>query len=126
MIVQELKLHAEPEPYKPPVVSSNSLLTNYGSYGSYTSRGFNQVDLARERTKAAMSGIKIGSKFKSRSQATILEVIGYETDPIKCEDIEGDPAIIRVRRTHPIDNLKDIIFHYSVEELQSVSLEKIA
>jgi hypothetical protein len=110
MITQEIKLYEEPPPY----AYQAAAVTTFNGYGK---KLFNHADLVQERNKAAFAQIKIGSRFRYKKTQAELEIVSYETDPFKCEDVDGFPAVLKARRTHPVDAITKYEFHYSVAEL---------
>lgn len=125
MIVQEIKLYEEA--YTVKVVGSTSANGNpVESYNGYSRKVFTAADLQVERNRAAANNIKIGSRFRYIKGSAEIEIVSYETDPKKCEDIEGSPAILKAKRTSPMDILTTYDFHYTVDELiDTAYLERI-
>jgi len=127
MIQQEIKLYEESIPYKhTPTVAYSATgqpVVNYGTWGRTL---FTSADVAAERSRAAICNIKIGSRFRYVNGNSEIEVVSYETNPLLCEDVDGFPAILKARRTHPIDALTHSTFHYTVAELiNNPALERI-
>lgn len=125
MIIAEIKLHEEPGSvvYQSPAPTKPLAIMEYCGY---TKRTFTQADLKAERSKAALAFIKIDSKFKYRNTGAIIEVTSYVTDPDKCEDVEGSPAVLICRRTLNTKPDKVWTFTYSVDELtENELMEKL-
>ncbi len=122
MIQQSIMLHDEPVFVTKPA-SQPATPTVYIKYPRKT---FTYADIQNERNKAAQNNIKIGSKFRYIKSDVVIEIVSYETNPLICENVDGDPAILKATRTMVTDPTQTYTFHYSVAEfLDEQTMERL-
>src|SRR5574343_1439934 len=123
MIIQEIKIHAEPEPPKVTVIPpSTTTKSAQGNVVTFKQTGFSAVtwtyhELQKEQTRAYNLNIKVGTKWKFPNSNSWVEIMGFNLAPADITSVDGSPCILRGRRMSTIEPRTDLIFNYSVDEI---------
>ena len=123
MIIQEIKIHTEPEPPKVTVIPpSTTTKSAQGNVVTFKQTGFSAViwtyhELQKEQTRAYNLNIKVGTKWKFPNSNSWVEIMGFNLAPADITSVDGSPCILRGCRMSTIDPRTDLIFNYSVDEI---------
>ena len=123
MIIQEIKIHPEPEPPKVIVIPpSTTTKSAQGNVVTFKQTGFSAVtwtyhELQKEQTRAYNLNIKVGTKWKFPNSNSWVEILGFNLAPANITSVDGSPCILRGRRMSTIDPRTNLIFNYSVDEI---------
>ena len=98
MIIQEIKIHTEPEPPKITVISpstaTKSAQDNVVPFKS--TGGWTYHELQKEQTRAYNLNIKVGTKWKYPNSNSWVEILGFNLSPADITSVDGSPCILRI------------------------------
>lgn len=121
MISQEIKLYDEPV-WKAQTVITPAYKPSYLPYHPYTDvPKVTQKELEEETAEAVALGVKVGSKFRYKSNKhNSITIIGWETNPKEAALFGTRIGVALGKR----DN-DGTIYHYSIDELFGEYMEEV-
>lgn len=129
MITQSIKLHKEPEPYKPHVYSGSTYTPpthqptrNQGYYNTMCPVIFTKEEVEAAHTKRIQAKIFLNDTFKIKDSIVDVKVVGFNFKLDTMESVDGEPAIIQGERTSKIIS-EPKVFNYTLDEI--LAMERV-
>ena len=114
MITQEIKLYEESTPY---VYTAPT--TSYKSGLTYISDDIPSIEEFEKHLKMAKEKHQIGQRYRYKTSAAMIEIIGFESDRRQAAIYAEDPGVIQGKRVALAGEYAPV-YNYSIAELEEM------